>query len=283
MNNTPQRYGKIIDDKYVWKHADILPNYTKNGEDIISQYNPYDEPGKYNYFMGDSKEKFLINSKKIEDWHYNSKNVDYTINSKGFRSKEFEDINWKESILLFGCSCVYGVGVSDDETLSYYLSKLLNRDVINLGVPGGSNIQIISNSLIFRKKYGIPYGVIIMWTGMDRFLYYNNNSFHHVGPWDSVDVPEFKDFNDPDYKKLYEEYYFSRTNEIMNAKITSQIGKEIWKNKTRYFDGSFFEDVAHFTESNQFFPFSNTARDLLHPGHVDYYRTAIEIVNTKKF
>lgn len=280
----PEKNGKIIDGKYIWNYSKKLPNYLNDGEDIIKQYNQYLIPGTYNFFMGDSEEMFKKNLKiQSDDWYYKDKKIEYTINSYGYRTKEFDEIDWKNSILLFGCSCVFGVGVSDDETLSHYLSKILNKDVINLGIPGGSNELIVNNSLMFKKKFGAPYGVIIMWTTMDRLVYYNDNSFHHIGPWDFLDEYKINDINVPNYKSLYHEYFFSKTNEIMNAKNNSNIGKEIWENNTKFFNGSFFEDSAHYCKSMDFFPFSNSARDLSHPGKNDFYRIANEINNFNIF
>jgi hypothetical protein len=69
-----------------------------------------------------------------------SKAKKFTTNSLGFRSPEVD--SKKEHILVVGDSVVWGAGVNDDETMTYYLDKQLTRSglnnyqILNLGVSG---------------------------------------------------------------------------------------------------------------------------------------------------
>ena len=42
------------------------------------------------------------------DWHYRTKEVRYDINSSDYRAPEWNSIDWKNSICVFGCSHVFG-------------------------------------------------------------------------------------------------------------------------------------------------------------------------------
>jgi len=75
----------------------------------------------------------------IKNANYVYNGLKISINSVGFRSSEVDPS--KEHILVVGDSVTFGVGVSDDETLPYFLGRRIqekykNIQVLNLGVPG---------------------------------------------------------------------------------------------------------------------------------------------------
>lgn len=84
-----------------------------------------------------------------------------TINALGFRGPDWAPAkqNNKLRIALLGDSNIFGQGVSDDETLPYYLEKNLNNkfktpavEILNFGASGydtGHEIKVL-------KKYGLP-------------------------------------------------------------------------------------------------------------------------------
>jgi hypothetical protein len=102
----------------------------------------------------------------------------------------------KKRLITFGCSFTYGQGLPDcltgDEAPSQYswtylLSKKLNRSLVNCGVPGGSNLQILNEILNFKfEKNDL---VIVMWSLVDRDtiflkrLFSTDNILIKVGYW----------------------------------------------------------------------------------------------------
>ncbi len=82
-----------------------------------------------------------------------STNQHITTNQQGFRSEEIDPS--KRNILILGDSLIFGYGVDDDETISYYLEKTLkerhydNVQVLNMGVPGYG----IDQYYLFLKRY----------------------------------------------------------------------------------------------------------------------------------
>lgn len=74
----------------------------------------------------------------------NFREIKYTINSKGFRDKNYSYVkpNGTYRIILIGDSYVFGGSVNDNETFDYFMEKKLNEmplpkiEVLNLGVWG---------------------------------------------------------------------------------------------------------------------------------------------------
>jgi hypothetical protein len=103
-------------------------------------------------------------------------------------------------LVTFGCSFTYGQGLPGCKignnttkvasTPSEYawpvnLSKLLDIKVINKGVPGASNLEILFHILNFDFKQDDI--VVIMWSFPDRDLYFNSvkglKPFKQLGNW----------------------------------------------------------------------------------------------------
>jgi len=224
------------------------------------------------YCAGDSPCKLADNIKKQpKDWKYATKEVYYRSNSSGYRTYEWNDIDWKEAIVIFGCSCTYGVGQAQDETIDYYLERLTKRQVINLGVPGGSNSLMLQNASTMVKRFGMPYGVVMNWTTADRTRYFHKRGFHDVGPWDMnhkgfVPDPHEKKEQPVRIQDYYTMMYLNPFNESMQLYYNALAADAIFEGNTRYIKISYFDTSAHITRSEKFFKIDNGARDLIHPG-----------------
>ena len=120
-------------------------------------------PGVHSFLPVDTRADFIENLKKNpKDWYYRNNTVDYTLNSNKFRTKEFEDIYWKNSIVLIGCSCTFGTGITDDDTIAAYLQKITGKYVVNLGQMAASNGVIAYNSYYLKENYPTPLAVVNM-------------------------------------------------------------------------------------------------------------------------
>jgi hypothetical protein len=91
-------------------------------------------------------------------------------NSRGLRGKQefsYEKHSNKIRILILGDSFTFGDQVSDNETYSYYLQKMIpDAEVINMGVHGYGHDQM----LIYLKEEGVKYKpdiVILGFLSMD--------------------------------------------------------------------------------------------------------------------
>jgi len=262
------------------EHPPLFPGYINHASHPLTyiQSLTYEIDGKLtNKWSGtDSPERFNESKKKSpSDWKYLTKDVDYLVNTSGFRTTEFKNIDWQNSIVLLGCSCTFGIGLAEDETIAYELEQRLGRPVINLGIPGGSNQHIINVCSALREKFPTPAGIVINWSTGDRFPYYFKYDQYQVGPWDTTSVRGSDLIRDGvNISKLWENRYFDRYNELCESYYLSRTANAIWKDITKYVTISQFTDAAHAMRVDKFFEIDLGARDLLHPGHASSIKIA---------
>jgi hypothetical protein len=248
------------------------PFYPNATTDFANNNTVRNAAGKYEWMQGDNEENFNKNKERApSDWKYLSKPVTYTINSVGYRAPEWDQIDWKNSIVLFGCSCTYGIGVSDEETIAAQLEKLSGRPVINLGVPGGSNSLMIQNATRLLDYFTAPYAVANIWSTSDRFEFFMKDRCHHTGPWDIIEhkISEFTSVS-----KLWKYTFADPNHEMALAHYEGKIGKWLWQGRSKYASTSFFPGTVKFTQSEIHIPIDNTARDLQHPGEGSFKEMA---------
>ena len=140
------------------------------------------EPEKMLY-----KENLKVFSSKY--WKYtNPEFVSYESNDLGFReNKNFDDIDWKNTSVLVGCSFAYGHCCENENTITEILKRDYGVPFVNAGIPGSSNRIIHNNALTFMKKYN-PKKVIIMWSYPTRNTWVNVD-FNEDGPyWRDISV-----------------------------------------------------------------------------------------------
>lgn len=213
----------------------------------------------------DTKELYKINLKKQpEDWYYRKKDVTYNLNSDGYRTCEFKDVDWSNSIVVFGCSHVFGVGVAEDETMPYYLSKFTGHPVVNMGASGTSMTFAFHNASMLRAGYPTPKAVINMWTGIDRTTYYHKRKTENLGVWNIG-------------KDKYMDGWISEDSHArMHALLVSKISKSMWTD-TIYFEGSYIEDTAKLLGCWYTGHIKDVGRDLAHHGRLSHQQIAESI------
>jgi hypothetical protein len=183
------------------------------------------------------------------DWFYRTNKVKCTLNNQGYRCPEFNEINWKDSVVIFGCSNVFGVELDDNDTISTHLSKIINKPVINLGVYGCSIEFCVFNALCLKKICDNPYAIINMWPGFDRFCEFFKNKTEHYGLWN------FHDGLNNGYNL-----------ETRMIKMI-ELHRCIWKDQSKYYEGTFFDEVSGKLNID-YFEMIDYARDLKHPGRI---------------
>jgi hypothetical protein len=158
---------------------------------------------------------------------FGSGHCDYGVNSQGYRCPEFEAIDWRNSILIFGCSHVFGIGLEDHETVANQLSLLLNTPVINLGQGGTSSTFQWINSTILRKFRINPKAVIYIWPEDSRqTIFYSNDVYktNSVGFWSVGDKPDYTQLGiglvlDPYHAKTIAKYQRDNVNVLWNCPV----------------------------------------------------------------
>ena len=211
-------------------------------------------------FSGTDKEQLFKDNliKQPADWYYRTHPVNYTVNSRGYRTKEFDDIDWANSVVIFGCSNTFGTGLDDSDTISSKLSEIIGMPVINMGM-GGSSIQLaLHNSIILRDRYPIPKGIVHMWTDYGRTVYYNKRSIDSLGPWSVQSGHKLHPY--------YTAWIDDDSHGKSHALLASKTSKLLWEN-TKYFECTYFNTTAKLLNCH-ILSFKDSARDGGHPGIV---------------
>jgi len=137
-------------------------------------------------FVGsDTEELFKRNLQTMPpDWEWRHTTVKYSVNSQRYRCPEFETIDCSNSILMLGCSVVFGVGLDDSQICSKHLADLINKPVINLGYSGSSVMFHWANTCRLIENNINPRGVVYIWPQASRICEFQNdpNIMNH-GPW----------------------------------------------------------------------------------------------------
>lgn len=236
-------------------------------------------PHTFNFFEGtdclDSKQCYeSILSNAAPDWHYRLNPITYTVNSQRYRCDDFSKIDWNNSIVIFGCSFVFGVGVDDADTLSNKLSNQLGLNVINLGVNGASQHFNLYNMILLKNHNITPKAFIHVWPESRRTLEIDSNDTVATGgPWNNYRLPK-----EVPYEKVF---YSHRTHihafsfNIMNANLLA--------NSTPIIHASFHVDNVKLQPKElgvTLLPTVDKARDNRHPG-IASYESAADILNRK--
>lgn len=196
----------------------------------------------------DTKELFRKNLKsQPNDWIYRNKTITYSYNNYGFRTREFNDVNWKESVVVFGCSNVEGTGLAEEDTIVMQLEKILERPVINLGIRGTGIDVACWNSLILHKNYSTPKAIIQVWSSLARYANYDNKRLSRF-------VPKHMG-------------YYRRLNWEFRSEKYIETDRALWRDKVPYIEGTFFKiSNKNLEKSIKRFNSIDCARDLKHPG-----------------
>ena len=175
--NTTHPSEYIFPNKLDWKSSDVKPKMTGDNTTPADplKWVPHQQAGKPYWtteFMGhDSADKTENMKKHIgEQWKYYNVPIEYRLNKQGFRcDTDFDDVDWKNSYVITGCSHTFGIGQYMNETMGENLSVKLNAPVINLSVGGTGNDTIMHNFVHLCRKYGKPKGIFVLWTYPYRF------------------------------------------------------------------------------------------------------------------
>jgi len=232
-------------------------------------YKTEDNKYVFEFINPDTEKLYNDNLKnKPKDWYYRHNEVTYTLNSKGYRTKEFDDIDWKNSIVIFGCSHIFGIGVTDEHTIPHFLEEISGFPVVNFGIRGSSIQTTLHNGIILKdSKYPTPKAILPCWSSLSRYQIYSKQEIEHhgYGSWDEDEGP------------LKQNRYHSIFQNLMNIKMF----RNLWKNETIYLESTFWKqqmDTINKLDNNYFCHFFTgygpSARDCQHYGSELNYKIA---------
>jgi hypothetical protein len=208
----------------------------------------------------DSEQNYNKNCTALGNtWEYYNKKISYVFNEWGFRTKTFDGVDWKNSVVVFGCSNTFGTGLAEEDTVTVQLEKLLNMPVINLGISGSAVDLAAINSLILYKHYPRPKAVVHLWTDGERYSDFNNFKTKNV-----------RHFN------IHNPNFYPNLNWGERSKFYILADRELWNNCIPYYEATWF---AHFKETYDidFLETLDKARDLRHPGSISARTAAKKI------
>lgn len=207
----------------------------------------------------DTKSHWIRNRKKLgATWtHFNDGDKDfYKFNDLGFRTLNSNEIDWKESVVILGCSYAAGIGLAYKDTISSKLEKIIRRPVINLGQSGSAVDINFFNSYILHNYYPQPKAIVHLWTSLNRYTDFNFNEETHTRfiPTDESSVL---------HKNLS---YCANHNWGDRSKMYIDIDRALWNKKIPRFEGSFFCGDYEYDKNVVKLDIIDRARDLMHPG-----------------
>ena len=246
--------------------------------DSKGEYENVGNPQVKSFAGADTEKLFKENLKtQPKDWYYRTNSVTYKLNSFGYRAPEFKDIKWEDSVVMFGCSNVFGTGLDEKDTIPYQLSELIGVPVINMGSQGTSIDFSLYNSIILKNICSKPKGVVHLWTHLYRATYYSENTPKTFGAWNSIDNKEY-----------WNEWVKEHSHLVTHALFASMTSRHLWNN-TAYYEASVFDKTAqaigcdNFSEAHNLHKNKNDkARDLRHVGRIFMKAVAEQIVQKLK-
>lgn len=204
-------------------------------------------------FSGKDTEEFYKQNLKTQsqDWLWRTKTVHYTLNKQRYRCAEWDNCDWANSILIFGCSMVYGVGVDNSDTVSYQLSAKTNCPVINLGQNGTGLSYLWANTVLLRELNITPKAVIYCWPDRSRqteFLTtYDSAGYGH---WNIKDSWMKSLVTNDTHNKIWATYTVKSIRAMWSCPVI---------------EASWYTDITTLIGCN-LLPYVDYARDLAHPG-----------------
>ena len=187
-----------------------------------------------NFLGNDSEEKFKQNLKELPDtWKYSTETVTYKLNSHGYRTKQFDIIDWSNSVVILGCSCVFGTGINESDTISSILQKEINTPVINLGI-GGTGADFQYNNLLRLKQNNIePKKIIVLWPNPNRFMYYRSKDIVETCMISNMD---FSNANLKSGKRDYVlDYFLNKKHWMYNFEQIVQSANKLYPQLVNFF------------------------------------------------
>jgi hypothetical protein len=120
----------------------------------------------------------LMDYQKEDNIKYN---LEYNLNSHGYRCDEFTNTHEGLHILFVGCSNTFGEGVKKNKLWTHFLyNQILKNNKVsgyyNLGICGSTIFEQIKNCYRYIRKYGTPDYIFMLLPEMERdHLYFKES------------------------------------------------------------------------------------------------------------
>lgn len=187
--------------------------------------------------------------------------ADNSFNNLGYRCPPFETVDWKESVIILGCSSAQGFSLPFEQTVGVELTKIIERPVINLGVAGSSISWVwMLSTLLENNLFQPPKAVICYYSDIHRLTVFDKNKILNLGPW-ILDNKEASDFHKGTVMTWGEE-----ENSVGWAKLFQANIKKIWQ-KVPLIEATVFSSTSECL-GIQLLPWTDWAPDGKHHGPI---------------
>ena len=136
-------------------------------DDLIPGIYPDNFRSAFTNFYTDSLQKFKETTHE-HDPYKDYKNF-YSSNSNGYREKEWDTIDWSNSVLCFGCSHIDGIGLSFEDSIRGQIEKHSGLKTVNLAAGGFSIKSMLQNTIAVKKAGIVPKAVVLAYTHLGRW------------------------------------------------------------------------------------------------------------------
>jgi hypothetical protein len=168
------------------------------------------------------------------------------LNSNGYRSDEFIKTHNGHHLLFSGCSYTFGSGMLIDEVWSKRVYDMISKNKVcsgyfNLGVPGSSMLNQITDIFKYCKTYGNPDSIFLNIPNLHRLYTFDlNDNVVRDGIYDkqSLDMLELLSFQ---YYLMLDQYcksknikLFCTSWSIVGESETDKFSKNIQKFSSFY-------------------------------------------------
>jgi hypothetical protein len=232
--------------------------------------------------------KTLFHTNFLEEIKNNEKEIKLNeINSSGYRSDEFVKNHNGHHILFSGCSYTFGSGLLIDEVWSKRVYDMISKDKVcsgyfNLGVPGSSILNQITDIFKYCETYGNPDCIFLNIPDLYRFYTFDlDDNGVHDGIYDekSLNILELLSFQ---YYLMLDQYcksknikLFCTSWSIIGESKTDKFSKNIQK-FTSFYKMNIFNIANHvvlYKKNNKNDSYAELSRDDGHVGNAyhDYW------------
>ena len=154
-----------------------------------------------------------------------NKEYKITINSHGFRTKEFyPKLPWKVRIIIMGDSFMWGYNANQEETTAVVLESIIHKtiskdvEVLSLGIPSYSNVRYAALARIYLD-YLNPDIVIV---AIDQSDYIDDSNYIHSSYFDDYIL------DDNGYP-----YVLKNADDLLEKKKSAFLALDEWGNMTK--------------------------------------------------
>jgi hypothetical protein len=229
---------------------------------------PGKQPGEFNYIDTDTFELRRSLEKKIGTrWKYYNKTLTYTNNSNGYRAPEWDQVDWNNSVIVMGCSNVYGVGHDDNDTLPRCIERKIGIPVVNLGASGSGLSFHVENTNILLAAGIKPKAVVLLHPQAARFTYFFKEGHNNIAPWRTEKL----------HRDMWSYYTYDDHHVNKMQEINSTVISNMWRCPVIKYSFSWEDNMI----ANPAFEYDQSADDI-HPGDETFDKLSSDIAHDLK-